>query len=236
MRRNKSDPLLFDPEPQLTIRRRRAHLRLTQATMSGNNNGGGGGPDREMEARIEAQVQERLTQRLQEQERQNALRPLRDHAAASMTYDYQGSIVYPNPEGVHFELRPAFIILVSQHQFGGSSLEDPHAHLERFIRNCNTYRVHNIPTNIIRLAAFPFSLRDAAEEWLNSQPQGSITTWEDLAEKFTTKYVPRAVLRKMLNVITLLPKLKLKTSMRLGSASRDFLGSAPNITYQRQSR
>src|ERR1044072_1434546 len=103
--------------------------------------GGGGNPNREVEARIEAQVQERLAQRLQEQERQNALRPLGDHAAASMTYDYPGSIVFPNLEGVLFEITPAFISLVSQPQFGGSSLEDPHDHLERLIRNCNAYRV-----------------------------------------------------------------------------------------------
>ena len=159
MRRNRSDPLLFDPEPELLIRRRRAHLRLTQATMDGG--GAGGGADRDMEARIEAQVQERLAQRLQEQERQNALRTLREHAAASMTYDYQGSIVYPNPEGVHFELRPAFISLVGQHQFGGSSLEDP-----------------------------PLTWR------------GSLETVILIGLKFTTKYVPRAVLRKKLNEIT----------------------------------
>ena len=82
-----------------------------------------------------------------------------------MTYDYPRKIVYPKVEGANFELRPAFISLVSQHQFGGSLLEDPHAHLERFIRNCNTYRVHNVPIDTIRLASFPFSLRDAAEEW-----------------------------------------------------------------------
>src|ERR1044072_6662268 len=145
MQMNKSDPYLFDSELELTICRRRAHQRLVQATMN-NNNGGVEIPDPAIEARIEAQVQESLARRLQEQERQNALRPLRDHTAASMTYDYPGSIVFQNSEGAHFELRPAFISLVSQHQFGGSSLEDPHAHLERFIRNCNTYRVHNIPT------------------------------------------------------------------------------------------
>src|ERR1044072_9419805 len=227
MRRNKSDPLLFDLEPELTIRRRRAHLRLTQATMAGNNNRGGGGPDREIEARIEAQVQERLTQRLQEQERQNALRPLRDHAAASMTYDYQGSIVYPNLEGVHFALRPAFISLVSPDQFGGSSLEVPHAHLERSIRNCNTYRVHNIPANTIRLAAFPFSLRDATDEWLNSQPQGSITTWEDLEEKFTTKYVPRALLRKMKSEITNFTQLETENLHEAWERFKKMLGKCP---------
>ena len=99
---------------------------------------GGGVPNPEEEARIEAAVQERLAQRLQEQQMRDATRSLRDQTTASMSYNYPGSIVCPNVEGKHFELRPTFISLVSQHQFGGSSLEDPHAHLARFVRNCNT--------------------------------------------------------------------------------------------------
>src|ERR1044072_8337836 len=166
--------------------------------MAGNE---GGGPNPEEEARIEALVQERLALRLQEQQRRYATRSLRDQTAASMSYNYPESIVCPNAEGQHFELRSSFISLVGQNQFGGSSLEDPHVHLEKFVRNCNTYHVHNVTPDMIRLARFPFSLRDAAEEWLNSQPQESITTWDDLAEKFTTKFVPRAVIRKMKNDI-----------------------------------
>src|ERR1044072_97622 len=199
MRRNKSEPLLFDPELERTIRRRQAHRRLVEATTMAAT--GGGVPNPEEEARIEAAVQERLAQRLQEQQLRDATRSLRYQTAASMSYDYQGSIVFPNAEGQNFELRPGFISLVSQHQFGGSSLEDPHAHLERFVRNCSTYRVNNASTESIRLAAFSFSLRDAAEEWLNSQPQGRIATWSDLAEKFNTKFMPRALLQKMRNDI-----------------------------------
>src|ERR1044072_7566634 len=118
-----------------------------------------------------------------------------------MSYDYPGSIVFPTIEGENFELRPAFIHVVSQHQFGGSSQEDPHSHLERFIRNCNIYKSATIPPDTIRMTLFPFSIRDAAEEWLNSQPLGSITTWDDLAEKFTTKFVPKSLIRKMKNDI-----------------------------------
>src|ERR1044072_723975 len=194
MRRNNSDSLLFDPEPERTLRLRLAQLRLAQRLAA---MGDGGEEEAKMERRIEARVQERLAQRLLEQQQRDANRSLRDQTAASMTYDYPGSIVFPNVEGKNFKLTPTFISLVSQHQFGGSSLEDPHAHLERFVRNCGTYRVNNVSQDSIRLAAFSFSLRDAAEEWLSSQPEGSISTWADLAEKFTTKYMPRALLQKM---------------------------------------
>src|ERR1044072_3292616 len=162
MRRNKSEPLLFDPELERTICKRRAHQRFFEATaMAGN---GGPVPNPEEEARIEAAVQELLTQRLQEQQLRDATRSLRDQTAASMSYDYLGSIVFPNAGEQNFDLRPAFISLVSQHQFGGSSLEDPHAHLERFVRNCLTYKVNNVSSDSIRLDAFPFSLERRFEE------------------------------------------------------------------------
>src|ERR1044072_7433467 len=112
MRRNKSEPLPYDPELELTIRRRRAHQRLV-AAMAGNI-GGGPIPNPEEEARIEALAQERLALRLQEQQQIDATRSLRDQTAASMSYDYPGSIVCPNAEGQHFELKPAFISLVGQ--------------------------------------------------------------------------------------------------------------------------
>src|ERR1044072_7847063 len=175
MRRNNSDPLPFDPEPERTLHRRRAQQRRTQQQqLSAMGDGGAAAAAAEMERRIEARVQERLAQRLLTQEQADANRSLRDLTTASMSYNYPGRIVFPRPEGANFEIRPQFIQLVSQHQFGGSSLEDPHAHLERFIRNCNTFRTAAIDPNIIRLTLFPFSIRDAAEEWLNSQPLESM--------------------------------------------------------------
>src|ERR1044072_8533564 len=138
MRRNRSEPLLFDTEPERTFRLRLAQLSLTQHLSSMGD--GGGGEEAEMERRIEARIQERLAQRLLEQEQENANRSLRDLNSASMSYDSLVSIVFPNTEGANFELRPQFIQLVSQHQFGGSSQEAPHAHLGRFICNCNTFR------------------------------------------------------------------------------------------------
>src|ERR1044072_4614016 len=114
MRRNKSEPLLYDPEPELTIRRRRAHQRLV-AAMSGAR---GGGPVRNPEehARIEALIQEGIALRLQEQQQRDATRSLRDQTAASMSYNYPGSIVCPNAGGQYFELKPSFISLVGQNQ------------------------------------------------------------------------------------------------------------------------
>ena len=49
---------------------------------------------------------------------------------------------------------------------------------------------------------FLFSLRDKVKCWLNSLPAGSITTWDDLAQKFLNKFFPLARTAKMRNDIT----------------------------------
>lgn len=40
----------------------------------------------------------------------------------------------------------------------------------------------------IQLRLFSFSLRNRAKHWLNSLPRGSITMWEQMIEKFLSKY------------------------------------------------
>ncbi|KAI3754863.1 hypothetical protein L1987_54655 [Smallanthus sonchifolius] len=49
---------------------------------------------------------------------------------------------------------------------------------------------------------FPVSLRERAKAWLNSLPTGSITTWDDLAQKFLSKYFPPVKTTKLRNDIT----------------------------------
>ena len=39
-----------------------------------------------------------------------------------------------------------------------------------------------------RLRIFPFSLRDKAKSWLRSLPSNSISTWDDLAQKFLARF------------------------------------------------
>ncbi|XP_057450393.1 uncharacterized protein LOC130741551 [Lotus japonicus] len=195
------EALLFDPEIDRTFHYRLVQQRRALASaMAAETNA-------ELEARLRAefartqeeQVQEAVRRIQQERELEEANRPLRDLNEPVMSYDYPGSIAPQNAEAQNFELRPALINLISQHQYGGSATEDAHAHLERFIRNCSTTRLPN--PELVRLQLFPFSLRDTAEEWLNSQPQGSITTWEDLAKKFIKKFFPRTLLRKLKNDI-----------------------------------
>ena len=74
--------------------------------------------------------------------------------------------------------------------FGGSATDDPHSHLASFVEICDTFKANGVSEEVVRLKLFRFSLRDKAKNWLDSQPAGSITTWDDLAKKFLSQFFP----------------------------------------------
>ena len=45
-------------------------------------------------------------------------------------------------------------------------------------------------TEYVKLALFPFSLRDKAKVWFNSLPKGSVNSWAQMCNLFFAKYYP----------------------------------------------
>ncbi|KAF5450006.1 hypothetical protein F2P56_030391 [Juglans regia] len=82
--------------------------------------------------------------------------------------------------------------MVQQAQFNGSPLDDPNIHLTMFLEICDTVKINGVTEDTIRLRLFPFSLRDRARGWLQSLQPRSITSWQDMAEKFHAKFFPPA--------------------------------------------
>ena len=62
----------------------------------------------------------------------------------------------------NFELRHGFLQMIESNQFHGTDSEDPVAHLKRFLQLTGTINVQNMPTEYVRLDAFPFSLNGKA--------------------------------------------------------------------------
>ncbi|KAF7802402.1 uncharacterized protein G2W53_041513 [Senna tora] len=115
----------------------------------------------------------------------------------------QHSIWRPSIQANNFEIKPATIqLLQANGQFGGSPIEDPNNHILNFLEICDTFKHNGVSDDAIRLRLFPFSLRDQAKVWLQSLPEGSISTWEELAQQFLTKYFPPGKTAKMRNDIT----------------------------------
>ena len=104
--------------------------------------------------------------------------------------DEYSAIRQPNVDANNFELKPALITMVQQHQFTGHPTKDPNEHLGRFLRMANTVKLNGVRPKVIKLHLFPFSLRDIAGTWYKSLPYGSVDTWEELVEAYLGRFFP----------------------------------------------
>ena len=55
---------------------------------------------------------------------------------------------------------------------------------------CDTVKYNGVSDDAIRLRLFPFSFKDKAKHWLISELPDSITSWDDLSNKFLARFFP----------------------------------------------
>ena len=116
--------------------------------------------------------------------------------------DVRGAIRLPRIVGNQPNLNSGVVNMIQQNLFYGMDYEDPHAHIQSFLEYCATIRANGATTDYIRLAMFPFTLRDKAKKWLGSLPRGSIGTWKELSNLFLSRFFPHrrtAQVRAQLN-------------------------------------
>ncbi|KAL8120347.1 hypothetical protein AgCh_017503 [Apium graveolens] len=131
------------------------------------------------------------------------LRTYTQNEALFELYASTSSIIHPAIQANTFEIKPGTIQMVQNSvSFGGASTEDPNMHIRNFVEICSTFKYNGITDEAIKLRLFPFSLRDKAKDWLHSLPAGSITTWEDLAQKFLVKFYPMTKTAAMRSALT----------------------------------
>ena len=122
-------------------------------------------------------------------EQNNQQREIRDYFKPMINDNYS-SIARQSVNANNFELNLALINMVQQNQFGGSPLEDPNVHLAIFLKIYDTVKMNGVTEDSIQLRLFPFSLRDKASGWLQALQRESITTGEEMAQKFLSKFFP----------------------------------------------
>jgi hypothetical protein len=80
-------------------------------------------------------------------------RPLKDFAAPKVIGIQLGYMV-PNVAVNNFELKLAFLNMLSQHMFNGLAHEDLNQHLAMFEELCNTVKINGVELETIKLRAF----------------------------------------------------------------------------------
>ena len=88
------------------------------------------------------------------------------------------------------ELKSTLLSLIGSHPFARMDHEDPYTHVSSFMELCSTMGASDEDVKAIYLRAFPFSLVGKAKTWLQSHPNKSLNTWEEVEEKFIARFFP----------------------------------------------
>lgn len=100
-------------------------------------------------------------------------------------------------------------ILHTNRQFTGLSHEDPTIHIQNFLDISNNNTPNRVNRDYVRLTLFHLSIW-GSKKILKSKPVNSITTWNDLAQKFLIKFFSIWVIRPKLHF-----KYKCKQSLSI---------------------
>ena len=68
-------------------------------------------------------------------------------------------ITQPTMAADDYEIKPHYLSLVQQNQFGGSDVKDTGMHLNTFTEICDMMRIKDVDPDTVKLCIFPFSLR-----------------------------------------------------------------------------
>ena len=81
-------------------------------------------------------------------------------------------------------------------------------HLTNFLEVCDTIKYNGVTEEALRLRLFSLSLGDRANHWLTSQPPDSITSWNNLVQKFLTKFFTPSKIAQLVQEINTFGQLE----------------------------
>ncbi|KAK8560184.1 hypothetical protein V6N13_061225 [Hibiscus sabdariffa] len=135
-------------------------------------------------------------------DQQLPIRTVRDYLAEDLD-GLNLAVTMPEFEAEHFELKPVmFNMLNTLGQFGRSPAKNARQHLKSFMEICNSFKIHGVSNDVLKLKLFPYSLRDKAKAWLNNLPPGSFQSWTELCRSFLAKFSYNNMTDKLRNEIT----------------------------------
>ncbi|GKB52488.1 hypothetical protein Tco_0903241, partial [Tanacetum coccineum] len=88
----------------------------------------------------------------------------------------EDAIVVPVVLANEFELKIELLDFISNSPFFGLDNDDHHSHIKRFYQITRTFKINQVPHDVVKLILFSFSLKGAAETWLENEPPCFITS------------------------------------------------------------
>ena len=111
-----------------------------------------------------------------------AYRSMRDHIHHPRVS--APSCIIPPADDV--AVRPYLVPLLPT--FHGMENENPYTHIRDFEEVCITFKEGAIDMDLLKLKAFPLTLKDKAKIWLNSLRRRTIRSWAELQAEFLQKF------------------------------------------------
>nr|GEW29988.1 hypothetical protein [Tanacetum cinerariifolium] len=87
-----------------------------------------------------------------------------------------------------FKIQGAFLVKIRDNTFNGTIRENAFEHINSFLEVVRPLKINRVSQDRFMFSIFPISLPDAASEWFKKDCIGSVTTLEDLVEKFVPKF------------------------------------------------
>ncbi|GJY87134.1 hypothetical protein Tco_0501762 [Tanacetum coccineum] len=84
------------------------------------------------------------------------------------------------------EIQGAFLVKIRDNTFNGTIGENAFEHINNFLEVVRPIKINGVSQDRFRLSIFPISLTGVV--CFKKDYTGSVTTWEDLVEKFVQKF------------------------------------------------
>ncbi|KAL4295259.1 hypothetical protein GQ457_12G016170 [Hibiscus cannabinus] len=163
----------FDLDPEIERTQKQLKQRIRDL-MDVNRNNGQPPADGQ---NLPAQADGAIVPPAQKMNQQLPARTIRDYLAEDLE-GLNHVVTMPDFEVENFELKPVmFNMLNTLGQFGGTPNENARQHLKSFLEICNSFKIHGVSNDVLKLKLFTYSLRDKAKTWLNNLQPGSLQSW-----------------------------------------------------------
>ena len=142
--------------------------------------------------------------------------------------DFRQGVAAPSIQANNFELKPSYIQLVQNEQFGGGSSEDPMNHLRKVELVSKLIKLNGVTQDAISMRLFPFSLRGKALSWYERLNSSSIVSWNDLCNAFLGEFYPPSLYMHYRSELTNFRRKASETLYESWERYKDLIDKCPN--------